>query len=248
MSDMKTYLEQNACDRESILTRSVKEPTSWDDVATAIKSAIYDYLDLNRFVIKGCNYLYVGVEALWVDQHKDAVRFHLGIPVLPIRESFSSLPTRDFDEEFLVPNAKRLILMLRKSGIDEPTMSSEVTVFVAEVKFNGIKQKQELTSKSDDNVPKWTFCDQQLPKPNERVVLLVVELDHGQKPTDPDANWCIDTDFGSYHPDMSGVYGNWTTDNDWDEGQPWAVVAWAPIPNPLPKPDITNHTIEWFNA
>ena len=247
MSDMKTYLEQNACDRESILTRSVKEPKSWDEVATAIKSAIFDYLDLNRDVIKDTNYLYVGIESLWDDPHKDAVRFHLGIPVLPIRESFISLPTRYFDEEYLVPNSKRLIMMLQRSGFDKPTMSSGVTVFVAEVNFAEIKKK-ELAQKSEDNVPKWIFCDQQLPKPNERVVLLVVELDHGQKPTDPDANWCIDTDFGSYHPDMSGVYGNWTTDNDWDEGQPWAVVAWATIPKPLPKPDITNHTIEWFNA
>ena len=242
---MKDYLELNACDRESILTRSVKEPKSWDEVATAIKSAIYDYLDLNRFVIKGCNYLYVGVEALWDDPYEEAVRFHLGIPVLPIRESFSSLPTRDFEDEFLIPNSKRLIMMLNKAGFDEPTMSSGVTVFVAEVKFDGISQK-ELTSQNE--VPKWTFCDQQMPKPNERVVLLVVELDHGQKPTDPDANWCIDTDFGSYHPDMSGFYGVWNTDNDWDEGQPWAVVAWAPMPKPLQKPDIINHTIEWFNA
>ena len=92
----------------------------------------------------------------------------------------------------------------------------------------------------------WTYCDQELPRPNERVLLLVVELDHGQKPSDPNAKRCYDLDFGSYHPDMSGFYGAWTTDNDWDEGQPWAVVAWSYMPT-NDAAEAANHKVDWYN-
>ena len=141
MSDMKTYLEQNAYEPETIITRSVKEPESWDEVATAIKSAIFDYVDLHREVLQCTDYLYVGLEALFDDPHKEAVCVNMGIPTT-IKHSFISLPTRDFDEEYLVPNAKRLIRQVQKAGLDEPNMSSCVTVFVAEINLAEIRKKE----------------------------------------------------------------------------------------------------------
>lgn len=86
---------------------------------------------------------------------------------------------------------------------------------------------------------KWTYCDQELPRPNEPLLLLIVEQDHGLR-------W-YDTDFGSYHPDMSGRYGAWDTENDWDEGQPWGVVAWAYMPT-YEKAEVDEHTVEWYNV
>lgn len=97
------------------------------------------------------------------------------------------------------------------------------------------------------NLLKWTYCDKELPRPNEPLLLLVVELDHGQKPDDPNARRWYDTDFGSYYPDMSGRYGFWDTENDWDEGQPWAVVAWAYIPTYGTAAD-SEHKVEWYNG
>lgn len=142
MTDMKTYLEQNAYNPDSIITRSVKEPTSWDEVAAPIKSAIFDYLELHPDMLKCTEYLYVGVEALWDDPYEEAERIHLCLPTT-VKYMYTGSITRDFDEAVLVPNAKRLIMMLQKAGFDEPTMSSGVTVFVAEIK------KQEPTLVKD---------------------------------------------------------------------------------------------------
>lgn len=133
MADMKTYLEQNAYDPDSIITRSVKDPTSWDVVANAIISAIFDYLDLNRYMLKCTDYLYVGIEALWDDPYEEPEQFHLALPTT-IKYAFSTMSTRDLTEAFLLPNANRLIRSLQKAGFDKPTMSSGVTVFVAEIK------------------------------------------------------------------------------------------------------------------
>lgn len=140
MSDMKTYLEQNAYEPENIITRSVTEPKSWDEVATAIKSAIFDYLELHPDMLECTDYLYVGVEALLKNNtDKDAECVFLCLPTT-VKHMFTGSLTRDFDEDVLVPNAKRLIMMLRKSGFAEPTMSSCVTVFVAEI------NRQEVAS------------------------------------------------------------------------------------------------------
>lgn len=85
--------------------------------------------------------------------------------------------------------------------------------------------------------PKLIFCDEKLPPVNTWVAIFVVEVDHGQ-PTS--STLLIDIDSGYLMED-----GNWSTGNDWDEGQPWAVVAWMPLPD---ESIIRSHEIKWINA
>lgn len=91
----------------------------------------------------------------------------------------------------------------------------------------------------------WIFCDQELPDYREDVFVVVAELDHGDNPSDPNAHWCIDYDVARLIED-----GTWETVNDWDEGQPWAVVAWKHINvRTLPsKRVIKEHKNVWFNV
>jgi hypothetical protein len=76
----------------------------------------------------------------------------------------------------------------------------------------------------------WIFCDEKLPSANEWVIILVAELDYGQAPSDSNADWSLDTDEGCFDGK------NWHTVNDWDEGQPWKVIAWSP--KSLPSLDV----------
>lgn len=82
------------------------------------------------------------------------------------------------------------------------------------------------------------YCDEELPPRNEWVVIVVVELDHGQSTSSP---LQIDIDTGYLMED-----GNWSwaTRNDWEEGQPWAVVAWERLPS---ESEIRKHVIQWKN-
>ena len=98
--------------------------------------------------------------------------------------------------------------------------------------------KQE--PKENENAQRfWTYCDQSLPKPGERVEVLVAELEHGQNPDDQDAKRSYDTDYGTMRPD-----GSWETENDWDEGQPWGIVAWA---YPYDATEANKHKVDWHN-
>ena len=80
------------------------------------------------------------------------------------------------------------------------------------------------------------YCTEELPPPNEWVVLIVVELDHGQDTSSP---LQISVDDG--YIDEEGL---WHLGYDWDEGQPWSVVAWARLPT---ESDIRRHEIKWEN-
>lgn len=98
----------------------------------------------------------------------------------------------------------------------------------------------------------WIWCDNRLPTAEEakyELEILVAELDHGEDPTDPNAHWCIDDDRATYVGDGQGYAGSdWFTDNDWDEGQPWAVVAWRPI-RKLPDVDrVKYRDLKWLNV
>lgn len=91
----------------------------------------------------------------------------------------------------------------------------------------------------------WIFCDDELPDYCEDVFIVVAELDHGEDPADPNAHWCIDYDVACLRED-----GTWETVNDWNEGQPWSVVAWKHITvRALPSKDvIKEHKNIWFNV
>lgn len=82
----------------------------------------------------------------------------------------------------------------------------------------------------------WTFCDEKLPETADIVAIMVAELNH--EVTDPSKLDYVELDYGSYED------GTWRTWNDWDEGQPWAVVAWCPVPG---LDEIKAHTIAWKN-
>jgi hypothetical protein len=80
------------------------------------------------------------------------------------------------------------------------------------------------------------YCTEELPPPNEWVAIIVVDLPHGQSTASP---LYISIDEG-----YADEKGEWSSDNDWDEGQPWAVVAWARLPT---ESDIRRHEIKWEN-
>lgn len=100
---------------------------------------------------------------------------------------------------------------------------------------------QEMEPLEKENVEScWTYCDQALPNPGELVVVLVAELEHGQSPDDPDAKRSYGIDYGTMNPD-----GSWETENDWDEGQPWGIVAWD---SPYDALEANKHNVKWCNV
>ena len=82
----------------------------------------------------------------------------------------------------------------------------------------------------------WIFCDEKLPETSDTVAIMVAELNH--EVTDPSKLDYVELDYGSYED------GTWSTWNDWDEGQPWAVVAWCSVPG---IDEIKAHNISWKN-
>ena len=83
------------------------------------------------------------------------------------------------------------------------------------------------------------YLDEQLPPINELVLLVIVEVNHGKS---TGSKLSINYDWGRRFED-----GTWFTDNDWDEGQPWAIVAWMPEPKLPSEEEIRKHKIEWHN-
>ena len=61
-----------------------------------------------------------------------------------------------------------------------------------------------------------------------QIVLITIKLRYHN--TDP---WEYFTDVAEYDLD-----GNWSTFNDWDEGQEYHIIAWQPLPAPEPWKDI----------
>lgn len=100
------------------------------------------------------------------------------------------------------------------------------------------------------NPHNWIYCDERLPSNSDMVEILVAELDHGEKPEDENAHWNIEIDCGWFEEhDADDRHRGWTTVDDWDEGQPWAVVAWRPIPRCyVDKYDIRHRDIRWCNV
>lgn len=81
------------------------------------------------------------------------------------------------------------------------------------------------------------YCDEKMPPVNIRVAIIVVQVDQDQPTSVPLE---IEVDEGWLNED-----GSWVTCNDWDEGQPWAVVAWMPMPD---EAAVRSHEIKWINA
>lgn len=87
---------------------------------------------------------------------------------------------------------------------------------------------------------KFIYLDEELPPVNETVVVVIAELDYGETP---------DNQFSLWH-DFGGIYesGTWWTENDWDEGQPWAIVGWYREPKLPSEEEIRKHNISWKNV
>lgn len=100
------------------------------------------------------------------------------------------------------------------------------------------------------NPNNWIYCDERLPSNSDLVEILVAELDHGEKPEDENAHWHIEIDCGWFDEvNVDDSHRGWNTVNDWDEGQPWAVIAWRQIPRCyMDKYDIRYRDIRWCNA
>lgn len=110
----------------------------------------------------------------------------------------------------------------------------------------------EVQTTADYTDNDWIWCDNRLPTAEEskfQMDVLVAELDHGEDPEDPNAHWFLDIDHATYVGGGQGyAWSDWSTDNDWDEGQPWAVVAWRLIPK-LPDVDqVKYRDIKWLNV
>lgn len=111
-----------------------------------------------------------------------------------------------------------------------------------------LEDQSEQFTKTND----WIWCDDRYPNAEEakfQMDIIVAELNHGEDPADPNAHWCLDIDHATYCGNGEGYFGsNWYPDNDWDEGQPWAVVAWRLIPK-LPDVDqVKYRNIKWLNV
>lgn len=91
-----------------------------------------------------------------------------------------------------------------------------------------------------DNKDKFIYLDEQLPPVEEWVMLIIVEVDHGESTK---SKLRINYDWGRRFED-----GYWLTENDWDEGQPWAIVAWLPMPKKPSEKVIRKHKINWNNV
>ena len=83
------------------------------------------------------------------------------------------------------------------------------------------------------------YLDEQLPPVNEWVLLVIVEVKHFES---TDSKLKINYDWGRRFED-----GTWITDNDWDEGQPWAIVGWVAVPKLPSEEEIRKHNINWRN-
>lgn len=81
------------------------------------------------------------------------------------------------------------------------------------------------------------YLDEKLPPVNYAVPLVIVEVPHGES---TDSKLEIHYDLGGRNED-----GTWWTDNDWDEGQPFAVVGWLQLPS---EKEIRKHKINWRNV
>lgn len=90
------------------------------------------------------------------------------------------------------------------------------------------------------NESKVIYLDEQLPPVNETVLLVIVELDYDET---PENKFNIDYDFGGRNED-----GTWWISNDWDEGQPWAIVGWLREPKLPSEEEIRKHNIDWKNV
>ena len=84
------------------------------------------------------------------------------------------------------------------------------------------------------------YLDEQLPPINEDVMVIVVDVEH-YKSTDSKLN--VYYDIGGRFED-----GTWWTVNDWDEGQPWAIVGWMPEPKLPTEEELRKHKINWHNV
>lgn len=84
---------------------------------------------------------------------------------------------------------------------------------------------------------KWISVKEQLPEVNELVFIC------GAMKYNNESEYEIFTDIGNLTYD-----GNWECDNDWDEGQPWAIVGWLTEPKLPSEEEIRKHNINWQNS
>ena len=84
------------------------------------------------------------------------------------------------------------------------------------------------------------YLDEQLPPVGEDVLLVIVEVNHFKSTK---SKLQINYDWGRRFEDET-----WYTENDWDEGQPWAIVGWMQIPKLPSEKEIRKHKINWQNV
>lgn len=84
------------------------------------------------------------------------------------------------------------------------------------------------------------YLDEQLPPVEKWVLLLIVQVNPKQTTDD---KLQIYWDWGRRFKD-----GTWITETDWDEGQPWAIVGWLPMPKYPSEKEIRKHKINWHNV
>ena len=130
-SSMKTYLERRAYDSDNLVMVSNETVQTWDDVYEPIKTAITDYANAHAYIARS-NQFYVGIEVITADME------HHFNTIVPWEVVVSAYPQRDasgqrvFDDEVIIPTAKKLLGSMLK-WVSNPKDIKKVVAFATEI-------------------------------------------------------------------------------------------------------------------
>ena len=117
--------------------------------------------------------------------------------------------------------------LISKKGMGKETIEQIVNI----LNKNGLYPlfEHECKARQQDALKKskkWIPCSERLPKEfGTYVVTIKMKYDH-----EKEYEWNVDV---AYYED-----GDWTTFNDWDEGQDeFDIIAWMPLPDPYKAGD-----------
>ena len=130
-STMKTYLESRAYDSDSIVMVCNEKVQTWDDVYEPIKTAITDYANAHAYIPRS-NQFYVGIEVLTADMEH---HFNTIVPYEVVVSLFGQRDAtgqRVFEEEVIIPTAKKLLVGLLK-WVSDPKGINKVVAFATEI-------------------------------------------------------------------------------------------------------------------
>lgn len=130
MSEMKTYLEEHAHDRDNIVMVTNEQVETWEDVLESIKIAIKDYAEYAYIARQ--TLFYVGIEVMTQENehHLNTIGpYELYVKTNCLRNTYGE---RVFDEEIVEPTANKLLFALKKVVPDSKDIT-KVVVYATEI-------------------------------------------------------------------------------------------------------------------